>query len=80
MRDNMFNTLHWKWLATLLGIIGAIMVSLNVPNMTRYGFLPFFISSIIWFFVAYKMKENSLIALNATFIVINILGIYRWLF
>ena len=76
----MFNTIHWKWLATLLGIMGAIMVSLNIPAITRFGFIPFLISSIIWIFAAFKMKENSLIALNATFIIINILGIYRWMF
>ena len=76
----MYKVLYWKWLATFLGIIGAVMVSLNIPDITRYGFLPFLISSIIWIFVAFGMKENSLIALNATFIVINIVGIYRWLF
>ena len=69
---------YWKWLASMLGIMGGIMISANVAGITKYSFIPFSISSVIWLFVSYKMKENSMIALNATFILINISGIYRW--
>jgi len=76
----MYSAIYWKWLATLLGIAGGIMISLNIPDVTRYGFIPFLFSSVIWIVVALKMQEMSLVALNATFMIINIIGIYRWLF
>lgn len=65
----------WKWAATALGIGGGIMISLNIENITQYGFIPFLISSLIWMFVGLRMSEKSIVLLNATFIIINILGI-----
>ena len=76
----MFYSVYWKWLATLLGIAGGIMISLNISDITRYGFIPFLFSSFILIIIAFRMQEMSLVALNATFMVINIIGIYRWLF
>ncbi len=70
---------YWKWLASVLGIMGGIMISANIIDITKYSFIPFSISSVIWLFVSYKMKENSMIALNATFVLINMSGMYRWL-
>lgn len=70
---------YWKWFATLLGIVGGLMIGVNISYVSRYGFIPFLLSSIIWLFVGYKMKENSIIILNATFVLINVLGVYQWL-
>ena len=69
----------WKWVATVLAISGGIMFSLNIENITRYGVIPFLLSSIIWFIIGIEMKEKSIIMLNATFIFINVLGVYQWL-
>jgi len=76
----MYNPVYWKWFATLLGIAGGIMISVNIIDITRYGFIPFLFSSVIWIVVALKMREMSLVALNFTFMIINIIGIYRWIF
>lgn len=70
---------HWKWLASVLGITGGIMISANITDITKYSFVPFSLSSVIWLFVSCKMKENSMIALNATFVLINMGCMYRWL-
>ena len=69
---------YWKWLASVLGILGGIMISANITGITKYSFIPFSLSSVIWLFVSYKMKENSMIALIATFVLINMGGMYRW--
>ena len=78
MGFHMLSTVFWKWLATFLGVMGGVMISLNIPEITRYGFIPFLFSSVIWIFVAVKMNERSLVMLNATFIIINVTGIYQW--
>ena len=52
----------------------------NSTNVVYALLIVNLVATVIIGFVAFGMKENSLIALNATFIVINIVGIYRWLF
>lgn len=67
-----------KWLGTLSGIAGAILVALNM-EVSGYGFLLFLASSLLWCAAGVVQRDDSLILLQATFVVINIIGIYRWL-
>ena len=68
-----------KWFGTILGVAGALMVALKLP-ISGWGFVLFLLSSVAWSVAAYRMNERSLLFLQLTFSVINILGIYRWLF
>lgn len=67
-----------KWIGTLSGIAGAILVALNM-EVSGYGFLLFLASSLLWCAAGVAQRDDSLILLQATFVVINIIGIYRWL-
>lgn len=67
-----------KWIGTLAGIAGAILVALNM-EVSGYGFLLFLASSLLWCAAGVAHRDDSLILLQATFIIINIIGIYRWL-
>jgi drug/metabolite transporter (DMT)-like permease len=67
-----------KWTGTLAGIAGAILVALNL-EVSGYGFLLFLASSLLWCAAGIAQRDDSLILLQATFVVINIIGIYRWL-
>ncbi len=67
-----------KWLGTVLAIIGALAIALNLPY-SGWGFVAFLISSISWSIAGFMMREPSLVVLQGTFIIINVLGIYRWL-
>ena len=67
-----------KWTGTLAGIAGAILVALNL-DVSGYGFLLFLASSLLWCAAGIAQRDDSLILLQATFVVINIIGIYRWL-
>jgi hypothetical protein len=72
--------LHYiKWLGTISGIAGSLLVALNI-SISGYGFILFTISSISWGVAAWIMKENSLLILQGVFFVVNIIGITRWLF
>jgi hypothetical protein len=67
-----------KWVGTIAGIIGAVLIALNI-GMVGYGFLLFLISSILWAAAAAVQRESSLLVLQGAFTVINMLGIVRWM-
>lgn len=48
-------------------------------RLVVYGFGLFLISSLLWSVVGWFQREMSLVVLQGTFTVINIVGIYRWL-
>jgi len=66
-----------KWIGTITGIVGAILIALNIGAVV-YGFGLFFISSLLWTIVALIQKERSLMLLQGVYIGLNILGIIRW--
>ncbi|MBF0098234.1 MAG: nicotinamide mononucleotide transporter [Magnetococcales bacterium] len=68
-----------KWIGTVTGVAGALLVAMNIPQ-SGYGFLLFLLSSVSWFIAAYRMHEISLMILQAVFTVINLIGVWRWLF
>ncbi len=67
-----------KWLGTALGVVGALVIALNIP-ISGWGFVAFLISSVSWTIAGVLMKEPSIVILQATFTVVNLIGIYRWL-
>ena len=67
-----------KWIGTALAIVGALAIALNLPY-SGWGFVAFLVSSVCWSIAGFMMKEPSLIVLQGTFVVINLVGIYRWL-
>ena len=67
-----------KVIGTATGVAGAIVVAGNLGFMAQ-GFMLFFISSVLWSVVGWVQREISLLVLQATFSLINIIGIYRWL-
>ncbi len=67
-----------KWTGTGTGILGALLIAANVP-LSGWGFVLFLVSSLAWTGAGLLTREPSLVALNATFTAINVLGIVRWL-
>ncbi|MGD9924060.1 MAG: hypothetical protein AB7V13_21855 [Pseudorhodoplanes sp.] len=67
-----------KWIGTAAGVSGAIMIALNL-GLVIYGFGLFLISSLLWSAIGWLQREMSLLVLQGTFTIINIVGIYRWL-
>jgi len=72
-----FNNL--KWLASIVGFIGAMTIALN-SEYSKYAFMIFIISSTIWMYVGYRVKDWSLVFLNFGFFIVDLVGIYRWFF
>ena len=67
-----------KWTGTAAGIMGAVLVALNT-GVTGYGFLLFLVSSLLWSAAGWVQRDESLVLLQGTFTVINVIGVYRWL-
>jgi drug/metabolite transporter (DMT)-like permease len=67
-----------KWIGTTLGVAGAILIALNIGAVV-YGFILFLISSLLWSAVAVVQREHSLMVLQASFSVINVVGIIQWM-
>ena len=67
-----------KWIGTATGVAGAIIIATNL-GVVALGFALFLVSSILWSAVGWVQREASLLVLQATFTVINVIGIYRWL-
>ena len=67
-----------KYIGEVGGIVGALMVALNLESISAYGYIFFTTSSIAWTIVAWRMKEWSLMRMSFAFTSINILGTYNW--
>jgi len=70
-----FDTL--KWIASIIGFIGAMTIALNIPY-SKYAFIIFSVSSSLWIYSGFRIKENSIVFLHSGFLIVDIVGIYKW--
>ena len=63
-----------SWVGTLSSIIGAFIVA---SQLFFLGYCFFIIGSLSWLLVGYYRKDKSLVVLNGTFFLANILGLYN---
>ena len=67
-----------KWLGTATGVAGAVVLALNLP-FSGWGWTLFAVSAAAWTIAGLRMREYSLVVLQGAFLVVDLLGIYRWL-
>ena len=67
-----------KWVGTITGVIGAFILALNIP-LSGWGWTLFLMSSLSWTFAAVVMKDMSLAVLQFAFVVVDLIGVWRWL-
>ena len=75
------NTPLWrvtKWVGTIAGIAGAVLIALNI-GIVGYGFVLFLISSVLWSAVAMVQRDASLFVLQGAFVLVDVIGVARWL-
>jgi hypothetical protein len=57
------------------------MVAINLSSrFTGWGFVVFTVSSVAWVVLGLTQGLQSLVIQNGVLFVINLVGIYRWLF
>lgn len=67
-----------EWFAAATGIIGALLLAANIKQ-SPYGFVLFFLSSVAWSYCSYMTEQTPLLFNQLVFVVINIIGVKRWL-
>jgi hypothetical protein len=64
-------TTAFKWLGTTFTILGALFTTLGLDPVNVYAFN---LGAILWLVAAVRMKEASLIAVNAALLAIYFIG------
>ena len=67
----MIKTDYLKWLGTGFTVVGALLTSLAIDP---YNVLAFNLGAIFWLWAALRMREPSLIAVNAALLTIYVFG------
>ena len=67
-----------KWVGTATGVLGALMLALNIPLSGR-GWALFLISSLSRTLAGAVMKDMSLVVLQFAIVVVDMIGGWRWL-
>ena len=68
----MMNLNLLKWLGTAFTILGALLTSLG--NWDPYNVLAFNLGAVFWLWASIRMREASLITVNAVLLTIYVFG------
>ncbi len=68
-----------KTIGVACGIAGALIVALNL-SWSGWGFVVFLVSSLSLLWAAARMREWKLELLFVAYTIVNVIGIWRWLF
>lgn len=69
-----------NWVAPIATTLAAIMVAANLgTRITGYGFIVFSVGSIAWIVIGALTDQPNLLWQNVFLLVVNIVGIWRWL-
>jgi len=69
-----------RTVAAVMTVLAAAMVAANWnARITVSGFALFILASIAWMLDGWLEDKSSLVIQNAVLLLINILGVYRWL-
>lgn len=66
-----------SWFGTFASIFGSFLVAMQYFQL---GYVAFIFGSASWLYIAYVTNNKSLLVLNTTFFVANIIGIYNAFF
>jgi hypothetical protein len=69
-----------KWSSTALFIAAGLLLALNIPDTSKYGFLLFLTGHVVLLHAFIKAKDTPMITQNAFFLIIDLIGIYKWFF
>lgn len=67
-----------EWTGSILAVSAAILLALNI-EISPWAYVGYFFSSILLTVWGIRQKAYGIAWQNSVFIVINLLGIYRWL-
>jgi hypothetical protein len=69
-----------NWIAPAATIIAAMMTAANLgARVTGWGFAIFFVGSLAWTVIGVTTGQSSLVYANAFLVLVNAVGVWRWL-
>lgn len=71
-------TKYLEWSGSTLAVIGASLLAMN-NVYSAYGYLFFLASAAILVAYSFKVRANGLFFMQLVFLIVNLVGIYRWL-
>jgi len=75
--EHIMNSNVAKWIASILFLIAAILLSSN-NEISKYGMILFLIGHVMLTYVFCKYNDNPMIFQNSVFIAVDLYGIYNW--
>jgi len=67
-----------KWVATIMFVCAGTLISLNI-EISKWAFPLFTLGHIILIPIFWKQRDMPLVTQNFFFLLIDLLGVYRWL-
>jgi hypothetical protein len=67
-----------EWLAALFGMLGAGLLALNVPSVSRWGWLLFLGSNFVWIRFSWNKKHLGMLTQQVVFLGTSLLGVMRY--
>lgn len=67
-----------EWAGTVMAVSAAILLAINIP-ISGWAYVFYLLSSFLLLWWGFRRKAYGIAMQNAVFIVINMIGIYRWL-
>jgi len=69
-----------QWIAPAATMIAAMMTAANLGSrITGWGFVVFTVGAIAWVIVAIASGQHNLLVSNAFLLIVDMVGIWRWL-
>ena len=69
-----------NWVAPVATTLAAVLIAANLgARLTGIGFIVFAIGSVAWMVIGVATGQPTLIWQNAVLLLVNIVGVWRWL-
>jgi hypothetical protein len=73
------NEQAWKWAMSFVFLASALTISSNF-EYSKYGYFMFGLGHIMGMHVFWRYKDHAMFFHNCLFLLIDLWGIYRWMF
>lgn len=67
-----------EWSGATLGLLGALLLSLNHPGVSRYGWLLFLLSNFMWIGFGIATEAWGLVFMQIGFTMTSVNGFVQW--
>jgi nicotinamide riboside transporter PnuC len=64
-----------EWVATFMSLTGALMIA----NLMKDGYYIWIVANILWVSFSWKHKHYGLLFLSVSYLIINIIGLIKWI-